>query len=104
MSVQNRENPTIAHLHFLQIAKKLERIKRAKGAQKAKEELVAHEYTEKRLKELLPKAEAMERSLRTMIPENKRKIEDLEEKIKTLASDIEKVRSQGRNTYFSLEN
>lgn len=46
---------------------------------------------EKRLKELVPKAEQMEKSLETTIPDSKRKIQELEAKIKGLVGDVDAV-------------
>lgn len=76
---------------FLQIAGQIRKLKRSKGVQQAKDELKSLEYTEKRLRELVPKAEEMERFSTSEIPDGKQRIKEIEGQIKGLVSDIEQV-------------
>lgn len=76
---------------ILQIAGILKRLKKSKSIKQAQEDIKMYEPIEKRLRELVPKAEEMERSTEMEIPESKRKIKELQAKIRALDGDIGKV-------------
>ncbi|GHJ86488.1 hypothetical protein NliqN6_2890 [Naganishia liquefaciens] len=76
------------------ISDTVNRLKKMKNAKQAKESLRSYEFTEKRLNELIPKAEEMEQRLITEIPEKRQKIKEMEAKIKMLVSDIEKAETK----------